>query len=469
MKKLFTLLLAAGLICSMNSKASAVDVEMEGTYNFQFSQYKNHDKIDGAKSDAETQFVQIGMTFTASENLSGYVQLHSKWEWGLDSDDTEEGNGGLGNYPNTFMRQAYIDWTVPGTAVKVRMGRQELALPEIAMGGNPVLWSSDPSDGIALSADVTDWLSLAGFWTRYDHNRGLTTSKIAHTADIFALVADFKFEGFQFTPWLAFAAQDGNTVTGASGNETNNGLTPGASPIVTVRDGTATDSQGGNYGNNTFWFGINGEMSLFDPINVKADFLYGDRNFRSHTGLPNQHGWYMDAAISYKLDFGTPELSAWYGSGDDRNVTYAYQENAPTMLGRFGASYGFFNGTGLEDNCLNDGHTGFGSWGVKLAMKDISFLEGLSHEIGVLYASGSNSNVNANFGLKPWQYMTHKDNIVEFDFGTTYEIYKNLSAYLEVAYVLENFETHRDTNAYQYRDHSYNDAWKVALQLTYEF
>ena len=451
-------MLAAGMICAANSKASAIDVQMDGVYNFQFTQARalQDGNEPSGKMDAATQFVEVGMTFTASENLSGYFKLWSKWEWGLDTDDVESGEGknSPGGYPNAYVKLAYIDWKVPGTPVQIRMGRQEVELPAVALGKNPAIWSSDPSDGIAVSADINDNFAVSGFWTRYDRRHSWITSK-AQTADVFALLAELKFEGFSFQPYVAFAAQDTGTMQ--NGNDTSNALTPGGE-----------NTPGEKYRNQTYWAGINGEMSLFDPLTVKADFVYGDRDFSSSTGLPSQHGYWFDGAISYKTDFGTPELAAWYGSGDDKNVAYPYQENMPTLCGRFGGSYGFFNGSGLEDNWLMDNHTGLGTWGVRLAMSDISFLEDLSHTIAVVYASGTNANDNAGFGLDPWKYMTHKDSIVEFDFSTTYEIYKNLSAYLEVAYVIENFKTHND-GAFNARSTKYDNGWQVALQLTYEF
>jgi hypothetical protein len=461
MKKLVTLFLAAGMVGAVHSNASAIDVEMDGAFNFQYTQAHT---LDGTKIDAETQFVEVGAAFTASENLSGYFRLWSKWEWG-NNEEEMGGSGGLGNYQKAYVKMAYIDWTVPGTPVKIRMGRQELELPAVALDKNPVLWSSDPSDGIAISADVTDWLSLATFWSRYDrqvakHGAPFTTHH-ATTADVFGVVADLKFEGFQFKPYFAFAAQDGNTM---DGSDSNNALTP-APGVITFRDGSTA---GTNYGNNTFWLGVNGEMSLFDPLTVKADFLYGDRDFRSHTGLPGQHGWWVDGAVSYKTDYGTPELAAWFGSDDDKDVKYAYQKNMPTMCGRFGGSFGFFNGSGLEDNYLPDNHTGLGTWGVRLAMQDISFIDDLSHTVPVIYASGTNANKNAVFGLDPWAYMTHKDSMVEFDLGTEYEIYKNLKAYLEMAYIIEDFQT-RKSGSYNARAGKYDNGWQIALQLTYEF
>ena len=469
MKKLTTLLLAAGMVFAASAPASAVDVKMDGSYLFQFTQGAG-ENFDSSKFDREMQMVRIGMTFSVSEQLSGYLQTHSKWAWGNTNTDLD-GADGLGSHPDMYLRQAYIDWLIPSTDVKVRMGRQLLALPGLANGKNPALWWSDPADGIAIDAPVTDWLSLSAWWARYSH-MGATLVKDggaytsihdtagSNSADVFTLAADFTyFDGFRFQPFFAFATQDNGTMAD-SANSTANALLPGKSDIKLHNNGTYT----GSISNNTYWLGFTGTMTYFDPFQAKLGFMYGDRDFKSSKGLPSQHGYFMDATVSYKTAYGTPELLAFYGSGDDEDVTYAYQENMPSLVGRFKGAYGFFNGSNLEDNTLQNNHTGMGVWGLRAAWKNISFIEDLSHEIGVMYAQGTNDAKNKDFGLAPHRYMTTDDSVVEIDFSTTYNIYKNLTAYLEAAYVFEDFD-----NGGQYRQASYDDAWKVALQFEYKF
>lgn len=446
MKKLTTLLLAAGMVFAASAPASAVDVKMDGSYLFQFTQGAGKN-FDSSKFDQEMQMVRIGMTFAVSEQLSGYIQTHSKWNWGrTDTDITGEVKDGLGNHPDMYLRQAYIDWLIPSTDVKVRMGRQLLALPGLANGKNPALWWSDPADGVAIDAPVTDWLSLSAWWARYSRVGDSYDTHLSNALDVFALAADFSyFDGFRFQPFFAFAAQGDGTMTGTA-NGTANAYLP-------------TEE------NNTYWMGFTGTMTYFDPFTAKLGFMYGDRDFKSSTGEPSQHGYFVDATVSYKTAYGTPELLAFYGSGDDSDVQYAYQENMPSLVGRFKGSYGFFNGSNLEDNNLQNNHTGMGLWGVRAAWKNISFIEDLSHEFAVMYAQGTNDKANMSFGLAPHRYMTTEDSVIELDFSTTYNIYKNLSAYLEAAYVFEDF----DNNVQMGRASSYDDAWKVALQFEYKF
>ncbi len=473
MKKLTTLLLAAGMIFAASAPASAVDVKMDGSYLFQFTQGAGKN-FDSSKFDQEMQMVRIGATFSVSEQLSGYMQIHSKWDWGRTSTDTGVNiagedpviHDGLGNHPTMYMRQAYIDWLVPSTDIKIRMGRQLLALPALANGKNVALWWSDPADGIAIDAAVTDWLSLSAWWARYSRVGDNYDTHLSNAVDVATLAADFTyFDGFRFQPFFAFAAQGDGTMMG-SANGMANGYEPGLTDI-TYHGGVKGDKS--QVESNTYWVGFTGTMTYFDPFQAKLGFMYGDRDFKSSTGLPSNHGYFIDGTVSYKTAYGTPELLAFYGSGDDEDVVYAYQENMPSLVGRFKGSYGFFNGSGLEDNNLQNGHSGMGVWGVRAAWKNISFIEDLSHEFAVMYAQGTNDSRNSDFGLAPHKYMTTEDSIVEIDFSTKYNIYKNLTAYLEAAYIFEDFDGGLEGRKVNGRSADYDDAWKVALQFEYKF
>ena len=72
MKKLTTLLLAAGLVFAASAPASAVDVKMDGEYVFQFTRWAGLDFAEnGADFDRARQRVRLGMTASVSENQYG--------------------------------------------------------------------------------------------------------------------------------------------------------------------------------------------------------------------------------------------------------------------------------------------------------------------------------------------------------------------------------------------------------------
>ena len=150
MKKLTTLLLAAGLVMAASAPASAVDVKMDGQYVFNF--ITGEKAGTGQNFDSAGQRLRLGMTFTANENLSGYFQV----QVGSGPDATNDYNWGSdvsGREAKVGMRQMYIDWLIPQTAVKVRMGRQLIGLPADAFGKSAILQSSwSGRDGVSVAA-----------------------------------------------------------------------------------------------------------------------------------------------------------------------------------------------------------------------------------------------------------------------------------------------------------------------------
>ena len=164
MKKIATLLLAAGLTVSAYAPASAVDVKVDGEYLINF--ITGERAGTGQNFDNAGQRLRLGMSLTASEYLSGYFQVQT----GTSPDSTgvyDWGSDPSGNSTAIGMRQAYVDWMIPQTGVKVRMGRQLIGLPEDAFGKNAVMhpgWQG--RDGISVSAPVADWLDVSAFWLR---------------------------------------------------------------------------------------------------------------------------------------------------------------------------------------------------------------------------------------------------------------------------------------------------------------
>ena len=61
-------------------------------------------------------------------------------------------------------------------------------------------------------------------------------------------------------------------------------------------------------------------------------------------------------------------------------------------------------------------------------------------------------------------YMTTSDAAVEFNLDSTYQIYKNLAANLQLAYIINDFddEDHKGTKIDE-------DAWIAALSFAYKF
>ena len=103
------------------------------------------------------------------------------------------------------------------------------------------------------------------------------------------------------------------------------------------------------------------------------------------------------------------------------------------------------------------GYTVFtlGYWSTGISLKDISFVDKLSHTINVLYARGTNdpdylqNSVNLN-SVNYAGFLTKKDSLWEFDLNTRYKFYDELTGYVYLGYIKSNFDL---------------DAWRGASKL----
>ena len=369
------------------------------------------------------------------------------------------------------MRQAYIDWVIPQTVVKVRMGRQLVGLPEDAFGKNAIMhpgWQG--RDGIVVTAPVTDWLDLTAFWLRgaYDSINTYDTDQ-SNKSDFFAATAAFKFDGFSFTPYVMYAsldASDGVWNDSASMDEDGTITWPGygAGNELSTPDGTKILADG-----NAFWAGTNFVMSYFDPFVLKVSGAYGMVSYdaaSNGTNYQDRSGWYVQAKASYKTAYGTPIFGGWYGSGDDSDATYKGQGWIPAWAGRFHPTFGYSAGEfGLFDTTVR--HNISGTWGLQAGIEDVSFLQDLTHKFTVTWFQGTNDD-NLAAKENPYKYMTSSDNVVEFNLASTYQIYKNLSACLELAYMITDYSD-GDHATWAANNETDKDGWSTALTFQYLF
>lgn len=458
MKKLTTLLLAAGMVFAASAPASAVDVKVDGTYEFSFTTRSSG--FAGDNYENAGQRLRLGLSFIQSENLSGYFQAQVGIdEWGvhsnIDDNSNKHGNG-------ISARQVYIDWMIPQTVVKVRMGRSIFGLPADAIGGkNAVMADWVPQDGVVVNAPVTDWMTLNAFWSRMDvsNNKDVDVAQGSRT-DAFGLAANLKFDGVSVSPYVMYAAID-------KGGELN-GVKYGTTMNTPTYTGDA--DAGMEYADaNAYWFGVTSTFTFFDPFTFKLSGAYGAKNYEGNTVDPaignfgDRKGWYVQGLASYATAYGSPFLAAWYASGDDADDYYR-QGWIPTMGGRFLPVNSLRDGGSSLFNGYAGSHIG-GTWGVQVGWTDISFLQDLSHEFKVAMFQGTNNSANDYVAESaPQDYMTTSDRAIEFDFNTTYKIYKNLSTRLDLAYIINDFD-----DGLQGRKAYDEDDWNASLYFCYKF
>ena len=138
MKKILTLMLAAGMLLGAASGAKAIDFKASGEWlvGFGLGDGSLIKDVDNKKRHHEDTFnagqrVRLQLDAVASESLSGTVFFEiGDQMWG-----NAESGGALGaDGREVKVKNAYIDWMVPNTDLKLRMGLQAVAMPNVAGG-----------------------------------------------------------------------------------------------------------------------------------------------------------------------------------------------------------------------------------------------------------------------------------------------------------------------------------------------
>jgi len=423
MKRIITLALVAAFVLSMAGFASAKEVKMKAQMTTGVSFINNTDFADdNAEEDfSAKQRMRVYFDYVASESVNAVLGLEMNHTWG------QEG-AQLGTDGNkVVVKHAYTNFVVPGTEVAVRVGLQPFAFK--GAYGSPIF--DDDAAGVVVNAPVNEALSLSAAWLRaYD-------SEVASgDMDIFTLAASIQGEGFNVTPYGAFAAI-GEKAAKTMGKRPAEGLFPQGN-ITTDQDARA------------YWAGVNFEVTVLDPITVKGDVIYGatatdeDNNDRS--------GYFADLGVEYKAGFGTVGVVGVYGSGNDDDADNGSEAMPVLNDSGFGlTSFGFTGGqwTGT-DSILAEG-TGYDIAAAGLYITDLSFVEGLSHKVIALYGTGTSEKAS-------YSAVTDDDTFLEVNFDSNYQIYENLAAVVELGYIYMDKDNGSD-----------DDAAKAAFYLKYSF
>ena len=504
MKKLMTLALAAAMMLGAATGASAIDFKAKGQWimsfdygmhgNFGESKAKNNSGFGKHEDEFEArQRVRLQLDAVASEALSGTVFFEMGDQiWGQDST-----GGALGADGRVVeLKRAYIDWMVPQTDLKVRMGIQGLALPSFTTNASQIF--DDDVAAISLNYQFNENVGLTAFWARpYNDNAGYKSSDAGSTKwdnymdnmDMFAVLLPLTFDGVKVTPWVMYAAMgpgmfnDGGTkLNGNAWDRAASGMISGAFGYDNV------DTYG-----NAFWAGVTGEVTYWDPFRIAWDVNYGSAAYENEK--MNREGWLASLLLEYKLDWGTPGLYGWYSTGDDSNPRNG-SERMPVVSanGNNGFSNFAFNGNPYiaREGVLGTNMTG--TWGIGARLKDVSFVEDLKHTLRVNFMGGTNApkmakyirdygNPYAKHGVSDVaryataydpMYLTTDDTALEIGLTNTYKMYDNFTVMLDASYVALWLEDSRSVwgknpgRGALGGDGVY-DAWNVNLSFVYSF
>ncbi len=458
--------------------------------------------IYGPDSFDANQRIRLQFDAIASENLSGTVFFEiGDSEWGNFATGAP-----LGADNHTLkIRQAYLDWFIPNTQIKLRMGIQGIALPSYTTNGSMIL--NNDAAGIVASNKFNDNLSMSLFWIRLYNDNFINdevstddSSNYLDNVDMFGLAMPLSFDGIKVIPWATYMA--------IGDNFTQNVLDMG-NAIGTVRYGLTPEdwvgrhalssSHSSNYDDlypyaQVWHAGITGEVTMADPIRIAFDLNYGHADF----GIikddfygqysVKRHGFYGSLLFEYKMDWGTPGFYGWYSSGDDGDPNNG-SERMPTISNinahpdfSHYASSGAISG---REGVL--GRTLIGTWGLGLRIKDLSFIENIKHTprinlfvgtnntamakhvmINNIQADGSIQNSSIGYYRGPGNglYLTTADYAIELGITTEYQILENLKLSVEMAYLNLHLDQGNDVWGNNY---TATDAWNVNASFIYSF
>ena len=418
------------------------------------------------------------------------------------------------------VKNAYIDWMVPNTDLKLRMGLQAVAMPNVA-GGSAIM--DGDAAAVVASYQFNDNVGLTALWMRplNDNYAGRVygdredyQKNYLDNMDLFALMLPLKFDGVELTPWAMYGMQGKNTRFNEGEVETADGALdvtlPGYYPGM---NGLALGKTSKAYG-SMFWAGLPVAITAFDPLNIEFDINYGyveamgrydvlKRGTDLVRGNSKREGWLVKALVEYKMDWGTPGIFGWYASGDDGNVkngserlpSFDYNNECTSGFSGFGTL-----GTWTIGRDAVLGYTLAGTWGFGARIRDLSFIDKLSHTIRVNFYNGTNAprmaryikgeldvpghagrslygtasdfnNVNTNGGI----YLTQRDYAAEFGIMSSYQIYDNLRLLVEANYIALWLDQSSDVwggfskNGSWHRANSIEDAWNVNMSFIYKF
>ena len=498
MKKLMTLALAAAMMLGAATGANAIDFKAKGQWimSFDYGQHanfrSNQDGKPGSGYKNEDEFearqrVRLQLDAVASEALSGTVFFEiGDQVWG--QNDT---GGALGADNNSVveLKRAYIDWMVPQTDLKVRMGIQGLALPAFTTNASQIL--DDDVAAVSLNYQFNENVGLTAFWARpYNDNNGYKWNgkdagyqNYMDNMDMFAVLLPLTFDGVKVTPWVMYAAMGpgmfGDGKYGSAWSRASTGMVSG------FKGTDWNDSYG-----NAFWAGITGEVTYWDPFRIAWDVNYGSVAYEDQK--MNREGWLASLLLEYKLDWGTPGIYGWYSSGDDSNPRNG-SERMPTVSanGNNDFSNFAFNGNPYIAREGILGSTMVGTWGIGARLKDVSFLEDLKHTLRVNFMGGTNAPKMAKYvshnsfkdpatvarygtSYDPL-YLTTEDYALEIGLTNTYKMYDNFTVMLDAAYIAMWLDDSRSTwgknpmAGFAGDRNGVYDAWNVNLSFVYSF
>ena len=498
MKKLISAVVATGFMLSSVSMAAATDIKVKGTFDFGFGLYDgaNFAKHNNDENFDALQRFRSQIDFIASESLKGvaYFEIgNTHWghgggaTWGS-GDGAGRGAGGAMGADGVAVevKNLYIDWLLPETDLQIRMGIQPFALPHAVTradgeSGDYIL--DDDLAGILLSYNFNEMVGMNLGWFRpwnpylegedADQNSPWKGLERHDAIDLFVLSIPIQMkDSFSFTPYGVYASVgqvDGITELALDPRE-------GSIGAWLSRNGELGDS------GNAWWVGAAFELTHFDPFVFALDFTYGQYDsdnvagrkitYYGQDGTPyttsfgnqtKRSGWAIIAKMGYKLDYFTPVVYGWYGSGTDNLMKDGLDGVMPYLAPDWGlTSFGWSNAHfGGREYLI--GATPAGTWAVGVGLEDIHFIERLTSQLRVMYFKGTNdindvskewydAGIRRGDSFRSLGLLDTSDWGIEVNLDNVINIYENLDMFVELGYIhldLDQAPHNFEQNAYK--------------------
>lgn len=471
MKKILALVMAGCFVLGSLGTAAAIDVKVKGQWDFSYGYYSNRSMYDGQQGpNGKADNIQARMRartqieFIASESLSGLLHFEiGDIDFGSGGSSGRSSGGALdADGVNIETKRAHLDWVIPQTDVKVRMGIQGIALPNT--GVNLPIMNADVA-GVSVSTDFTPEVGLTAFWARpYDASATDTAGNKFDEMDMFGVMVPIKNQVVRVTPW-AMAASIGKD-SGYYENNTNGvgGSGGRARPVpMPSRESEAL----------AWWAGVSFELPLIDPFYVKFDGAYGQLDAKDDY---ETRGYFLTAKTGYKWSWGKTGLLGWYSSGDKDTEGADKYGTIPVVSDDTGFTmtpYGLGGQRGINRRgAISD--NGIGTWGMGFEVADMSFMKDLSHTFTAAFMRGTNQgdalgNANRNLynqlaGSPHYSYLITSDSAWDFSLKNEYQIYPNMMVALDFSYIhldlsKQRADAQRDTT----------DSFATMLSFQYKF
>lgn len=429
--KIFKLAVLAGLMIVGLASTAMAEITVGGSIATRYDMFHNMDLNDTTAVDSKNFFnsrIMLNVDAKVTEGLQGFVEIDTATDlWGqpgtaIVNPFSNAGNGVVGSNPSYFdhngnnmaIRQAWVNFMVPGTPVGVKIGHQGFAL------GHGIWLDTTRygSDGILVYAKPMDSLLVAGAYAKgaegftnvFPTSMAVTNASVCD-ADFYAVLANYSFMENNTAGVHVSYVTDGNTFGGNDLWATNVGL---------VADGTMGMV---TYKAEFDWLHVN----LKDVIAVGTDFTND-----GYAGILGASVNVNPVTVGVEAGMGTGgNINENAGIGSlgyftPYNITsynYAFIYNDKVGQDVTGAGNGLRGGNGF-----GTGHGGFGlanTMYAKLSAKAAP-MDRLKAGMDVLYLRAHNTVVAGQSKNLGW----------EIDANVSYKLYDNLTLNVNGGYFI---------------------------------